>query len=81
MIITDTDTKSINTLHGKWSAWLHKTIVLCTHVQLLQKDYEYYANLETGISSITAVQTLMYTHKLSVKCHPCEFLIVYNCEF
>ena len=32
--------------------------------QLLQTDHEYCASLQTSISSITSVQTLMYTQTL-----------------
>ena len=46
------------------------------YTQVMQKDHEYCANLQANILSITGVYTLMYTCKLCVKCHSCEFLII-----
>ena len=36
---------------------------------ILQTNCEYYASLQTSISSITGIQTFMYTCKLYVKFH------------
>ena len=53
--------------------------ILC--VQLLQTDREYCASLQTSISSITEIYRLMHMRKLCVKCHSCEFLIVWIVNF
>ena len=48
--------------------------------QLLQMDHEYSASLQTTISSITRVQTVMYTRKHCVKSH-LSFLFVWIMNF
>ena len=53
--------------------------------QLLQKDHEYCASLQTRITTIIRVQMLMYTYKrcaqLRVKCHSHELLIDWIMNF
>ena len=49
--------------------------------QLLQTDHEYYASLQTSISSITGIQSCTYTCKLCVKSHLLELFDCLGHEF
>ena len=64
--------QAINTLHDKEFGHTR----LYSLYASTAKDHEYCANLQTNILSITGVYTLMYTCKVCVKCHSCEFLII-----
>ena len=49
--------------------------------QLLQTDHEYCTSLQISISSVTGIQTLMYTCKRCVKSHSHEFFDCLDHEF
>ena len=67
----------LNALHSKDLAT--QNYILCA--QLLQINHEYCASLQASILSITGIWMLMYTSKLCVKCHSCEFFYCLDCEF
>ena len=75
---TYTASDKLNTLRDKLNTLRDKThkSLKVGHMrlaQLLQTDREYCASLQTRISSITGVQTLMYTCKPCVKFHSRDF--------
>ena len=68
----------INTLHSK--GFGHTRLnSLCTAIA--NGSWILCQCIQTSILSITSVQMLMYTRKLCVKYHSCEFLIVWILNF